>query len=121
MHVLQIQLTMHDIQGRSIFERKSFYNLAMQKPQISMPMPHLKFVRILELKNEGNVKEGSKSPVIYVYETKKHVIRVFKNIVNIEDKLPILDINFFEFYDEFSYDGGGCLKLITNDPTVYHR
>ncbi|XP_076170633.1 cytosolic endo-beta-N-acetylglucosaminidase isoform X1 [Ptiloglossa arizonensis] len=120
-HSGEIQLTMHDIQGRSIFERKSFYNLAMQKPQISMPMPHLKFVRILELKNEGNVKEGSKSPVIYVYETKKHVIRVFKNIVNIEDKLPILDINFFEFYDEFSYDGGGCLKLITNDPTVYHR
>ncbi|XP_054000563.1 uncharacterized protein LOC128888008 isoform X2 [Hylaeus anthracinus] len=118
----EVQFEMRVVEGKNIFERKSFYNLAMQKPQISVPIPHLKFMHVLRnSENEGDKSQCSKMPIECIYETKKHAIRILKNIVNIEDKSSISDINYFEFCDQFSYEGGGCLKLITNDPKLYHR
>ncbi|KAK1118983.1 hypothetical protein K0M31_013753 [Melipona bicolor] len=106
------------------FEAKSFYNLSLQKPQISVPIPHLKFTYFSqppEPKNGNDRNECAKKPIQYVYETKKHIIRILDNVASIQDKIPILDVNSFEFCNQFSYEGGGCLKLITKELNSYHR
>ncbi|XP_076289893.1 cytosolic endo-beta-N-acetylglucosaminidase-like isoform X1 [Lasioglossum baleicum] len=120
----EIQLERRVIDGKIIFGQKPFYNLSKQKPQISVPIPHLKFTRVPRLlasKQKDEKKETSKTPIEYVYETIKNVIRILGNVANIENKLPIQDLNYFEFHNQMSYEGGGCLKLITNDPRSYHR
>ncbi|CAK9803833.1 Cytosolic endo-beta-N-acetylglucosaminidase [Anthophora plagiata] len=120
----EIQLDMHVVQGRSIFEERPFYNLSMQKPQISVPIPHLKFIHIPQPAASENVNsrdECTKNSLEYIYETKKNVIRILKNTVNIQEKTPIQDVNYFEFYNQASFEGGGCLKMFTNDLKYYHR
>lgn len=106
------------------FEAKSFYNLSLQKPQISVPIPHLKFTHFPqppEPKSKNDRNECAKRPTQYVYETRKHIIRILENVASIQDKIPILNVNSFEFCNQFSYEGGGCLKLITNELNAYHR
>ncbi|XP_016770643.1 cytosolic endo-beta-N-acetylglucosaminidase isoform X2 [Apis mellifera] len=120
----EIQLDMRIVEGKNIWEQRSFYNLSKQMPQISVPTPHLQFTYVPQLpepKNENDRNECPKQPIQYIYETKKNVIRILENVVNIQDKMPILDINCFEFCNQFSFEGGGCLKLITNDLRSYHR
>ncbi|XP_060831434.1 cytosolic endo-beta-N-acetylglucosaminidase-like isoform X1 [Bombus pascuorum] len=108
------------------FKHKPFYNLSLQNPQISVPIPHMKFTsspQLPEPKSENDRNECSEEPIHYVYETRKNVVRVLKNVVNIENKMPMLYGNSFEFCSEFSFRGGGCIKLTTNDLTTrsYHR
>ena len=120
----EAQLEMHREEGEIIFEEKSFYNLGMQKPQISVPMPHLKFTLLPDIpepKSKDDRNECANTATEYIYETKKHVIRILGSAVSIESKLPLTDVNCFEFCDRFSFEGGGCLKLITNDSRQYHR
>ncbi|XP_017763389.1 PREDICTED: cytosolic endo-beta-N-acetylglucosaminidase [Eufriesea mexicana] len=120
----ELEFDIHVIKGKSIFEEKSFYNLSLQKPQISVPIPYLKFTYFPqppEQKSENDRNECVKSAVQYVYETRKYVIRILENNVNIQNKTPLLDVNYFEFCTQFSFEGGGCLKLITNDLKSYHR
>lgn len=115
---------MRTVEGKNIWEQRSFYNLSKQMPQISVPTPHLQFTYVPQLpepKNENDRNECSKQPIQYIYETKRNVIRILENVINIQDKMPILDINCFEFCNQFSFEGGGCLKLITNDLRSYHR
>ncbi|XP_050475902.1 uncharacterized protein LOC126866405 [Bombus huntii] len=116
---------LYEQEGRN-FIYKSFYNLSLQNPQISVPIPHMKFTsspQLPEPKSENDRNECSKGPIQYVYETRKNVIRVLENVVNIENKMPMLHVNSFEFCNQFSFEGGGCIKLITNDLTAtsYHR
>ncbi|XP_068977666.1 cytosolic endo-beta-N-acetylglucosaminidase isoform X3 [Bombus flavifrons] len=108
------------------FKYKPFYNLSLQNPQISVPIPHMKFTsspQLPEPKSENDRNECSEESIQYVYETRKNVIRVLKNVVNIENKMPMLHVNSFEFCSQFSFKGGGCIKLTTNDLTTgsYHR
>ncbi|XP_076635852.1 cytosolic endo-beta-N-acetylglucosaminidase-like isoform X2 [Colletes latitarsis] len=117
----EVELEMHVVRGRPIFEKKSFYNLAMQKPQISVPAPYLKFISSRELKHKDDETQSSKEWTEYIYETRRYVIRIYKNIATIDNQSPVADVNFFEFCDQFSYEGGSCLKLITNEPKSYHR
>nr|XP_034193175.1 cytosolic endo-beta-N-acetylglucosaminidase-like isoform X1 [Osmia lignaria]XP_034193176.1 cytosolic endo-beta-N-acetylglucosaminidase-like isoform X1 [Osmia lignaria]XP_034193177.1 cytosolic endo-beta-N-acetylglucosaminidase-like isoform X1 [Osmia lignaria]XP_034193178.1 cytosolic endo-beta-N-acetylglucosaminidase-like isoform X1 [Osmia lignaria]XP_034193180.1 cytosolic endo-beta-N-acetylglucosaminidase-like isoform X1 [Osmia lignaria]XP_034193181.1 cytosolic endo-beta-N-acetylglucosaminid len=106
-------------------EEKPFYNLSLQKPQISVPMPNLKFTLFPqpeEAKSEDDRNEcARKKSVEYIYETKNNIIRIFEKNVDIQTKTPVPDINCFEFCNEFSFEGGGCLKLITNNSGLYHR
>ncbi|XP_033318021.1 uncharacterized protein LOC117215712 isoform X2 [Bombus bifarius] len=116
---------LYEQEGRN-FIYKSFYNLSLQNPQISVPIPHMKFTsspQLPEPKSENDRNECSKGPIQYVYETRKNVIRVLENVVNIENKMPMLHVNSFEFCSQFSFEGGGCIKLTTNDLTAtsYHR
>ncbi|KOC65157.1 Cytosolic endo-beta-N-acetylglucosaminidase, partial [Habropoda laboriosa] len=120
----KIQLDMRVIEGRSIFEEKPFYNLSIQKPQISVPVPHLKFTHIPQPAALGNVNsrnECTSNSTQYIYETKKNIIQILGNVVSIHDKLPMVDVNYFEFYNQTSFEGGGCLKIFTNDLRYYHR
>ncbi|XP_017887625.1 cytosolic endo-beta-N-acetylglucosaminidase [Ceratina calcarata] len=121
----EIQLDMRVVEGRNVYEEKPFYNLSMQKPQISVPIPHLKFTyrpEIPEPKSEDDRNECPRKPTqYYVYETRKNVIRILENVVALEDKMPMLDVNYFDFCKDLSFEGGGCLKLITNDLNTYHR
>ncbi|XP_076389021.1 cytosolic endo-beta-N-acetylglucosaminidase isoform X2 [Megachile rotundata] len=121
----EVQLNMHLIQDQmKTFGEKPFYNLSLQMPQISVPVPHLKFTvfpQLPEPKSENDRNECPKISEEYVYETKYNIIRVFKQTANIENKIPISDVNCFEFCNEFSFEGGSCLKLITNNSGLYHR
>ncbi|XP_011156216.1 cytosolic endo-beta-N-acetylglucosaminidase isoform X1 [Solenopsis invicta] len=128
------------INGESTPENKAFYNLRMQQLQLAIPVPHLQFtqskLRILndvEDKNIENEKQSSnehnkskdakkkETRIERIYENKKSIIRVCDNIVQFEKKLSAVDVNTFEFCNQFSYNGGGCLKLITKDHRLYHR
>lgn len=117
--------------------KKTFYNLRMQQPQLAVPAPHLQFTRstqttlIEDVKDDDRVNNGQgdknndtkklRTRIERIYENKKNIIRVCDNVVNFEEKLSAPDINTFEFCDQFSYNGGGCLKLITTDDRLYHR
>jgi len=98
----------------------------MQQLQLAIPVPNLQFTRSTQhiltedVENEDNKDtEKKETRIEHIYENKKNIIRVCGNVVKFEDKL--LDINTFEFCDQFSYNGGGCLKLITRDHRLYHR
>ncbi|KAK2581092.1 hypothetical protein KPH14_007916 [Odynerus spinipes] len=101
---------------------KPFYNLSMQKLQISVPVPLL---RILDCKEEvkpvNSDNDTSKKETHYIYETEKAYVRVHGNVVNFEPKSIISNENSFEFCTNYSYEGGGCLKLVTKTPRRYHR
>lgn len=104
----------------------AFYNLRMQKPQLSVPVPHLRFTRstqrvLTEDVVEDNKDTATKTKIECIYENKCNVIRICNNVVSFENKFPAPDVNTFEFCDRFSYKGGGCLKLITRDQRLYHR
>ncbi|XP_078033690.1 cytosolic endo-beta-N-acetylglucosaminidase isoform X2 [Augochlora pura] len=124
-HCGEMQLERRVVDGKIVFERKPFYNLSIQKPQVSVCTPHLKFTHFPQLPvlKPNNIENNKKSEtqIEYVYETRKNIVRILGNVANIEYKLPTLDLNDLEFYNELSYEGGGCLKLITNNPRVYHR
>lgn len=120
--------------GERTREKKAFYNLRMQQSQLSVPVPHLQFTqstrRVIENneddeRNNDNRGDGDSKKVQKrierVYENVRNVIRVIDNLVSFEDKSPVPNVNTFEFCNEFSYKGGGCLKLTTRDYRLYHR
>lgn len=100
----------------------------MQKPQLSVPTPHFQFTRTTHRALSDDIKDDTdkdnKLPerIEHIYENKSNIIRIQGNVVNVENKLSFLDVNCtYEFSDKFSYEGGGCLKLITNIRNSYHR
>lgn len=120
------------INGESTSEKKAFYNLRMQQLQLAVPVPHLQFTRstqqTLDDKKHNNDEsndtdcEKKETKIERIYENRKTIIRVCGNVVKFENKLSTdVDVNTFEFCDQFSYNGGGCLKLITRDHRLYHR
>lgn len=131
--VLQEHFEPYMINGESIRGKKTFYNLRIQQPQLSVPVPNLQFTRSIQRTlpedDDGNndlddKKEDAKKPakrIEKIYENSKNIIRIRDNIVNFENKSPIPYVNTFEFCDRFSYKGGGCLKLITRNHRLYHR
>ncbi|XP_050455330.1 cytosolic endo-beta-N-acetylglucosaminidase [Cataglyphis hispanica] len=128
---------LYKINGESAHGKKAFYNLRMQQPQLSVPAPHLQFTRstqrtlIEDVENNDGDNNGkgdkdndtkkTRTRIEHIYENRKNIIRVCDNVINIEEKLPTPNFNTFEFCDKFSYNGGGCLKLITTDDRLYHR
>ncbi|EFN68758.1 Cytosolic endo-beta-N-acetylglucosaminidase [Camponotus floridanus] len=126
----------YKINGESVHGKKTFYNLRMQQLQLAVPAPHLQFTRstqttLEDVKDDDGVNNGQgdknndikklRTRIEHIYENKRNIIRVCDNVVNFEEKLPAPNINTFEFCDQFSYNGGGCLKLITTDDRLYHR
>lgn len=121
----------YTINGESTPEKRAFYNLRMQQLQLAIPVPHLQFTRSTQRiftedieENENNDSDDAnkkETRIERIYENERSIIRVCGKIVKIEDKLPAVDVNTFEFCDQFSYNGGGCLKLITRDHRLYHR
>ncbi|XP_014612927.1 PREDICTED: cytosolic endo-beta-N-acetylglucosaminidase isoform X3 [Polistes canadensis] len=102
--------------------KKPFYNLSMQKVQISVPVPFLKIMAFTEEVQSVEKDENStKKEILYVYETEKSFVRILGNNVNFQPKSAITNANHFKFCNEYSYEGGGCLKLITTNPLNYHR
>lgn len=125
------------INGESTPGNKAFYNLRMQQLQLPLPVPHLQFTRSTQRtltedvdekhdndeSNKSNDTDGKKKDVRIerIYENKKNIIRVCGKVVQFENKLSFVDVNTWEFCDRFSYNGGGCLKLITKNDMQYHR
>lgn len=121
------------INGESTRGKKTFYNLRIQQPQLSVPVPHLQFTRSIQRTlpedDDGNNDKDDKKKDVKksqtriekIYENNKSIIRICGNVVKFENKSPTSYINTFEFCDQFSYKGGGCLKLITRNHRLYHR
>lgn len=93
----------------------------MQKVQISVPVPLLKILGFTEEKAVNDNESSSKKEVLYVYETEKSYVRVLGNVASFQPKSIPTNVNYFEFCNEYSYEGGGCLKLMTKNPGEYHR
>ncbi|KAL0122537.1 hypothetical protein PUN28_007324 [Cardiocondyla obscurior] len=131
----------YTINGESTPEKTAFYNLRIQQLQLQIPVPHLQFTQTTQRmltndaaddadeqhnddkssKNDGADCGKKKVQIERIYENKKSIIRVCGNVVKFENKELAENVNSFEFCDRFSYNGGGCLKLITKDPRSYHR
>lgn len=124
------------INGESTPGKKEFYNLRMQQLQLAIPVPFLQFThsrqQTLPAEDEkDNNNENNKSNdtdckkketrIERIYENMKSIIRVCGKVVKFEKKFSGIDFNTFEFCDRFSYNGGGCLKLITRNHRQYHR
>ncbi|XP_012284248.1 uncharacterized protein LOC105701771 [Orussus abietinus] len=96
----------------------SFYNLTMQRPQISLPALHLRFT---ETKTRPVQVSPTRTLTESTHETARSIIKVLGTTVLVEPKPQSNHANYYEFCKDLSYYGGGCLKLITEDPEVYHR
>ncbi|XP_032677000.1 uncharacterized protein LOC116846804 isoform X2 [Odontomachus brunneus] len=115
--------------------RKGFYELRLQQPQLSVP------VRILDLKATTYERLMAEKPVIdkkdcidnrdngnniiipmtrieELYLKGWHIIEEDENLT---DKSMVLRGNTFEYCEDFSYEGGGCLRMITRNEKLYHR
>lgn len=110
-----------------------------------MPTPALEFVIKPEVKEEKTVIESNllkknetesggvsknfnpetntteKEVKDVFYETEKSVIKVRGDTIIFREKTPSPDLNYFTFSYCCSYNGGGCLQLITKNPEQYHR
>lgn len=53
-----------------------------------------------------------------LYLKEWHIIEENENLT---DKSIVLRGNTFEYCEDFSYEGGGCLRLITRNEQLYHR
>ncbi|XP_015609952.1 uncharacterized protein LOC107274903 [Cephus cinctus] len=93
-------------------EYNGFYNLSKQKVQLSVTVPNLLFTR-KELISEKPLKK--------IYESAERILTINGRSITIEKTSTNPKKNYFEFHNMCSYNGGGCLKLITVDPKVYHR
>lgn len=113
------------------FKEISFYNLAMQKPQVSISAKHLKFIRkeiivrpaepVSEVSSKDSNAPRSKEQIEFIYETAREIMKVVGSNITFQPKTNSPGINYFEFYDASSYNGGGCLMMVTENPKVYHR
>ncbi|EZA56459.1 Cytosolic endo-beta-N-acetylglucosaminidase [Ooceraea biroi] len=139
---------LREINGEGTYGKKAFYNLRVQQPQLSVPVPHLQFTRSIQRAIIDNNKDSkdkinrdrdadddggndkadkdkeAKKPetrVEHVYENSRSTVRIRSNVISFENKLSAPDDNTFEFCDIFSFEGGGCLKLVTRNPRSYHR
>ncbi|XP_051161564.1 cytosolic endo-beta-N-acetylglucosaminidase [Leptopilina boulardi] len=120
--------------------RNAFYNLNKQKYQTITPWKHSKIisVSVLEDKEEKNdpgissvkpLKEEDSSkkenPVKkereYNYETGLDIMNIRGQQVIFRPKLTPVMLNYLEFHKDFAFDGGGCIRFVTNDPVSHYR
>ena len=73
-------------------------------------------------KDEDSSKENNavKKEKEYVYETRLEVMKIKGQRVGFRPK-AVLGMNYLEFHNDFAFEGGGCLKFITKDPSLHYR
>ncbi|CAD6230850.1 GSCOCG00006846001-RA-CDS [Cotesia congregata] len=100
----------------------AFYNLALQEPQISVPNYQLQFtfVNIPEDKEDREEDEEllEEEVPIYKFETPFHRIQTQGSNIIIEKK-PDQQINSIQYFNKYSYNGGGCIKINVARPQYY--
>ncbi|XP_046734351.1 uncharacterized protein LOC124404338 isoform X2 [Diprion similis] len=124
-------------------EGKPFFNLSVQSPQISTPSPHLEILNQPEItepkvvpasnilnKNETETAAGQaastesdlkKKVEDIVYDTKKSFVKVHGHSIVFTDKTLDSELNYFKYCSSYSFNGGGCLEIITSNPRLFHR
>ncbi|XP_011498269.1 PREDICTED: cytosolic endo-beta-N-acetylglucosaminidase [Ceratosolen solmsi marchali] len=118
------QITYKDPTTNNVIERNSsFYNMAMQKHQVILTCPHLKFISMNILpparRNDQSKKLETQK---CTYETLHEKIKVLDNEIIFEDKADsFAGINCTQFTYDISYEGGGCIKLLSKNIRSYHR
>lgn len=125
--------------------RNTFYNLNKQKYQTISPWKHSKIITVSIVqekeekddpgvstvsplpKDKSSSEDTSKTekPVKkekeYNYETGLHIMNVRGQSVTFRPKLNPVLLNYLEFHNDFAFDGGGCLRFVTNDPSSHYR
>lgn len=127
--------------------RNAFYNLNKQKYQTIAQWKHSKImtVSIIEDKEEKNdpgisgvtplakdnatkqdqdssKKENQvKKEKEYNYETGLDIMNVRGQSVTFRPKLTPVLLNYLEFHKDFAFDGGGCIRFVTNNPGSHYR
>jgi hypothetical protein len=96
--------------------------MAMQKHQVIVTCSHLKFTSMNILppvqKNDKSKLEAQQC----TYETLHEVIKVLENQIIFEDKTnSFAGINCTQFTYDISYEGGGCIKILSKNIRSYHR
>lgn len=99
-----------------------FYNLSMQRPQILAPGLHSKFTYIdIPPPVESKDKKVPAEKPECTFETPFEIMKVTGKRIVFVAKTPSVPVNCTEYCEEYSYDGGGCLRLVTEDTNIYHR
>lgn len=88
----------------------------MQKPQVTLPAPYSKFT----IKDTAAL-QSNKLPAQLTYRTSRAIITINGNAAEITAKPSMPMINYHEFVNDLSFNGGGCLRIITNHSQLYHR
>uniref|UniRef100_A0ABD2WL15 Cytosolic endo-beta-N-acetylglucosaminidase n=1 Tax=Trichogramma kaykai TaxID=54128 RepID=A0ABD2WL15_9HYME len=118
-----MQIRFEDPKTHTVVERNnSFYNLAMQKHQTISACSHLKFISShMPLPLKMNEKSDP-IPQEWRFETAHEVIKTLGNKLTIEDKPEsYAGLNCQQFSYDVSYEGGGCLKLMTKNTKSFYR
>ncbi|XP_011301389.1 cytosolic endo-beta-N-acetylglucosaminidase [Fopius arisanus] len=98
----------------------SFFNLTLQKPQISVPAVHLKFT-YKDVPEPTPKSSPTKKVPEHTFETLFEIIKLQGREISFFPKDSNVSVNLTEFCGEFSYGGGGCLQVTTVHPQNYHR
>ncbi|XP_015127690.1 cytosolic endo-beta-N-acetylglucosaminidase isoform X1 [Diachasma alloeum] len=113
--------------GRSLYqsgesnESGSFFNLNLQKLQISVPSLHLKFTyKNIPEPPPKSTSSKQQAPEC-TFETPFEVIKVQGRKITFLPKNLSVSVNRTDFCNDFSYGGGGCLQVTTIHPQNYHR
>ena len=100
----------------------SFYNMAMQKYQTLASCSHLKFISVHIPNGSSNDRTTNQVPQTSIFETVHEIIKMTGNQLVFEKKPnSYAGLNCEEFSYDISYEGGGCLKLISKNIKSYHR
>ncbi|XP_046410951.1 cytosolic endo-beta-N-acetylglucosaminidase 1-like isoform X2 [Neodiprion fabricii] len=124
-------------------EDKPFFNLSVQSPQVSTPSPHLeilnqpeitepKVVTESNLLNKNETKSASEQVLTtesdfkkvvedIVYDTKRSFVKVHGQTIAFTSTTLNSELNYFKYCRSCSFNGGGCLEIITSNPRLFHR
>lgn len=106
----------------TVLSNSSFYNMSMQKHQMIAACSHLKFISIKLLPDIKKDEKSKPEPQLCTYETSHEIVKVLGKSITFEDKPnSFAGINCTQFSYDLSYEGGGCLKIITRNIRSYHR
>ncbi|XP_015511379.1 cytosolic endo-beta-N-acetylglucosaminidase isoform X1 [Neodiprion lecontei] len=130
-------------QSAKYSEDKPFFNLSVQSPQVSTPSPHLEILNQPEItepkvvtesnllnKNETESASGQvlttesdlkKVVEDIVYDTKRSCVKVHGQSIAFTSTTLNSELNYFKYCRSCSFNGGGCLEIITSNPRLFHR
>ncbi|OXU26644.1 hypothetical protein TSAR_007883 [Trichomalopsis sarcophagae] len=117
------QITFYDPETKAtVLTNSSFYNMSMQRHQMIAVCPHLKFISIKLLPAVQKDDKSKPEPQLCTYETSHEIVKVLGKRITFDDKPnSYAGINCTQFSYDLSYEGGGCLKIITRNIRSYHR
>lgn len=73
------------------------------------------------VKFDEDVEDNILTPMTRIEKLYLNEWHIIEENENLTDKTIVLRDNSFEYCEDFSYEGGGCLRVITRNERLYHR